>query len=111
MIRIKKGSTGNKKHKKIIKLNKGFKGSHSKLFRTANQQNQKALVYSYNGRKNKKREMKKIWIKRINTTKMQNDMKYSSFKNYLKHKKILLNKKILAKIIELDPLILRHLTK
>ena len=103
MIRIKRSSVNKKKHKKIIKLNKGFRGSHSRLFRTANQQNKKSLVYSYVGRKLKKRTTKRIWIKRINNNTKENNIKYNLFKNTLKEKNILLNTKILAKIIELDP--------
>lgn len=100
MIRIKRGSAARKKHKKIIKLNKSFRGSHSKLFRTANQQNKKALTYSYSGRRLKKRVMRTLWIKRINNNK--DNIKYSIFRKLLKERKILINRKILSKIVELD---------
>lgn len=100
MIRIKRGSAARKKHKKIIKLNKSFRGSHSRLFRTANQQNKKSLAYSYSGRRLKKRVMRTLWIKRINNN--TNTIKYNIFRKLLKERNILLNRKVLSKIIELD---------
>lgn len=96
-----------KKHKKIIKLNKGFVGSHSKLFKVANQENIKSLVYSYKNRKIKKRTMKQIWIKKINNKIKETNFKnYSYLTNFLKNNKILINKKILSKLLEKDSEIL-----
>nr|ALP86100.1 ribosomal protein L20 [Phacus orbicularis] len=109
MIRITRGSAARKKHKKIIKLNKSFRGSHSRLFRTASQQNKKALSYSYCGRRLKKRIMRTIWIKRINSNKI--NLKYSLFRNKLKEKNIIINRKIIAKIIELDNNTILKITK
>ena len=66
MVRIKRGNIARKRRKKVLKLAKGFKGAHSKLFRVANQQVMKALKYSYVGRKQKKRVFRRLWITRIN---------------------------------------------
>ena len=100
----KVNSKTNKKHKKILKFNKGFVGSHSKLFKIANQENIKSLTYSYKNRRIKKRNIKKIWIKKINNKiKETNFNNYSYFSNYLKKNKIIINKKILSKLLEKDP--------
>ena len=84
MVRVKRGNVARKRRKKILKLAKGFRGSHSKLFRTANQQVMKALVYSYKGRKQKKRLFRRLWIVRINAAVRQHQMTYSRFISLLK---------------------------
>ena len=70
MTRIKRGFVARKRRKKLFSLTKGFVGSHSKLFATSNQQNMKALRYSYFDRRKKKNDFKKIWIQRINCGKI-----------------------------------------
>lgn len=65
MTRIKRGSVARKRRKKILKITEGFRGSHSKLFRTANQQALKALKYAYFDRRRKKRVLKSTWIRRM----------------------------------------------
>ncbi len=102
MTRIKRGSVAKKRRKKIIGFTKGFRGSHSKLFNTANQQVMKALRYSYNDRRKKKSDFKKIWIQRINGASRILGKNYSSIINQFKNSKILLNKKIIAKLSILD---------
>jgi large subunit ribosomal protein L20 len=67
MVRVKNGAVSRKRHKKIIGLAKGFKGKHSHLFRVANQQVMKSLVYMYMGRKRRRRDFKKLWICRVNS--------------------------------------------
>ncbi len=67
MVRVKRGNVARKRRKKILNLAKGYRGSHSRLFRVANQQVMKALTYSYIGRKQKKRIFRKLWITRINS--------------------------------------------
>lgn len=102
MTRIKRGSVAKKRRKKILGFTKGFRGSHSKLFATANQQIMKALRYSYNDRRKKKSDFKKIWIQRINGASRLLGKNYSSIINQLKNSRILINKKIIAKLSILD---------
>lgn len=99
MTRIKRGFVAKKRRKKIIKLTKGFQGSHSKLFKTANQQNMKALRYSYFDRRKKKSKFKNIWIRRINAASRIFGISYNKTITKLKKDNILLNKKILSEII------------
>ena len=102
MTKVKRGNVARKRRKKILKLAKGFKGTHSKLFRIANQQVMKALRYSYVGRKNKKRQFRSLWITRINAACRNNDTNYSVFINKLKESNIGLNRKMLAQLAVLD---------
>lgn len=104
MTRIKRGNVARKRRKRILKFAKGFRGAHSKLFRTSKQQVMKALVYSYIGRKSRKREFRKLWICRINAAARINVLKYHELIYKLKKKNIGLNRKILAQIAVLDPL-------
>lgn len=102
MTRVKRGSVARKRRKKILKLAKGFRGSHSKLFRVAKQQVFKALKYSYIGRKNKKRDYRRLWIIRINASVRTYKINYSQFIYYLKKSNIALNRKILAQLSIID---------
>ena len=102
MTRVKRGNVARKKRSKILKLAKGFNGSHSKLFRIANQQVMKALRYAYVGRKRKKRDFRKLWITRINAASRLHDMKYSHLISLLKQKNIGLNRKMLAQLAVVD---------
>jgi|TARA_B110000977_G_C10834819_1_gene399575 large subunit ribosomal protein L20 len=102
MVRIKRGNVARKRRKKILTLAKGYRGTHSKLFRVANQQVMKALRYSYVGRKQKKRTFRKIWIIRLNAAAKLNGTKYSCLINSLKKSKIILNRKILSQISIFD---------
>ena len=104
MVRVKRGNVARKRRNKVLNKSKGFHGSHSVLFRTANQQVMKALLYSYIGRKQKKRHFRQLWITRINATLSTLNMKYSRFINQLKRKKINLNRKMLSQLSILDPL-------
>ena len=103
MIRIKRGNIARKRRKKILRMAKGYKGSHSKLFRTANQQVMKALKYSYIGRKQKKRIFRKIWIIRIKVASNLLGINYNFLISEFKKAKILLNRKLLSQISILDP--------
>lgn len=102
MVRVKRGNVARKRRKKILKLAKGFRGSHSKLFRTANQQVMKALVYSYKSRKQKKRLFRRLWIVRINAAVRQHQINYSRFISLLKKNNISLNRKMLSQLAILD---------
>jgi large subunit ribosomal protein L20 len=102
MVRVKRGNVAQKRRKKILKFAKGFKGAHSRLFRTANGQVMKALVYSYVGRKNRKRDFKKLWICRVNAAARLNGISYSQLKKSLRVENIQLNTKMLAQLALLD---------
>ena len=110
MVRIKRGNVARKRRKKILKLAKGFQGSHSRLFRVANQQVMKALKYSYTGRKQKKRQFRTLWITRINAASRQSfDLNYSTLIHRLKKKNIQLNRKMLAQLAVIDPVTFNQL--
>jgi len=96
MARIKKAVNARKKHKKILKLAKGYYGAKSKQFRAANQAVMKSLVYAYVGRRLKKRDFRKLWISRINAAARQNGLSYSRFINGLRKAGIQIDRKILA---------------
>ena len=105
MVRVKRGNVARKRRKKILYLAKGFRGSHSKIFRIANEQVMKALKYAYRGRKERKRQFRKLWIIRINSAVRKyskNEENYSKFINKLKVKQNELNRKMLAQIAILD---------
>ncbi len=102
MTRIKRGNVARKRRQKILKLAKGFRGSHSKLFRTANQQVMKALRNAYRDRKKRKRDFRRLWIVRINAAARMHGITYSQLTNKLKHANILLNRKVLAQLAVVD---------
>lgn len=103
MARVKRGNVARKRRKKILKLAKGFRGSHSTLFRTANQQVMKALRSAYRDRKKRKRDFRRLWITRINAAVRLHGMSYSKFMGNLKKANINLNRKMLAQLAVLDP--------
>ena len=96
MSRVKGAMRTRKRHRKVLKLAKGYFGAKSKLFRTANQAVMKSLVYAYRDRKAKKRDFRRLWITRINAACRINGLSYSKFINNLKNAGIDLNRKILA---------------
>ena len=103
MTRVKRGNVARKHRNKILKLAKGFRGSHSKLYRVANQQVMKALRNAYRDRKKKKRDFRRLWIARINAASRQHGMSYSQLIGNMKKADIQLNRKMLAQIAILDP--------
>lgn len=102
MARVKKGVNAHKKHKKILKLAKGYRGSKSKLFRPANQGVLKALAHAYRGRKLRKRDFRKLWIARINAGARSYGLSYSKFINGLKKAGIQINRKMLSEMAVYD---------
>lgn len=102
MPRVKRGVTARKRHKKILKLAKGYRGSKSKIFRPANQQVLKSLAYAYAHRKTRKREFRKLWIARINAAARINGLSYSKLINGLKLAGVDINRKILADLAVRD---------
>jgi large subunit ribosomal protein L20 len=103
MARVKRGNVARKRRKKIFKLAKGFRGSHSKLFRTANQQVMKALRNAYRDRRRRKRDFRRLWIARVNAAARLNGTTYSRLMGDLKKSDIQLNRKMLAQLAILDP--------
>ncbi len=103
MARVKGAMKTRARHKKILKLAKGYRGAKSKLFRTANQAVMKSLAYAYRDRKAKKREFRQLWIARINAAARMNGISYSKLMNGLKNKGIEINRKMLAEIAVSDP--------
>ena len=98
MARVKGALSTRKRHKKILKLAKGYRGAKSKLFRIANQAVMKSLSYAYVGRKLKKRDFRSLWITRISAACKMNDINYSRFMNGLKKANIEINRKMLSEI-------------
>ena len=96
MARVKRGVVAHAKHKKILKLAKGYKGARSKVYRVAKQAVIKAGQYAYIGRKQRKRQFRSLWITKINAAARLNNMSYSQFMNQLKKADININRKMLA---------------
>ena len=103
MARVKKGVTARKRHKKVIKQAKGFYGQKSRNFKAANPAVMRALRSAYVGRKNKKREYRRLWIARINAAARANGISYSKFMNCLKKSGIEMNRKMLSDMAIYDP--------
>jgi large subunit ribosomal protein L20 len=96
MPRVKTGVVRRRRHKKILKLAKGFYSGRRKHFRKAKEQIERSLVYAHRDRKQKKRDFRKLWIIRINAATRLNGMNYSTFMNGVKKAGIELDRKILA---------------
>lgn len=96
MSRVKGAVRTRARHKKVLKLAKGYFGAKSKLFRMANQAVMKSGVYAYRDRRSKKRDFRQLWIARINAATRMSGMSYSKFINGLKKSGINLNRKVLA---------------
>ncbi|NLK89906.1 MAG: 50S ribosomal protein L20 [Clostridiaceae bacterium] len=103
MTRVKRSVRGRARHKKVLKLARGYFGNKSKLFKVANQQVMKSLSYAYRDRRNKKREFRRLWITRINAAARLNGLSYSRFMNGLSRAQIALDRKVLADIAVRDP--------
>lgn len=97
-MRVKGGPQTQRRHKKVLAITKGQRGSKHKLFKRANEAMMKSLEYAYRDRRVRKREFRKLWIARINAATRQNDMSYSTFMNGLKKAGIDLDRKVLADI-------------
>ena len=102
MARVKRAVNARKNHKKVLKLAKGYRGAKSKNFRTAKQAVMKSLVYAYIGRKQRKRDFRRLWITRISAAAKLNGINYSQFMNGLKKAGIDINRKMLSEIAIAD---------
>ena len=98
MARVKGGVMSHKRRKKVLRLAKGYYGARHRLFRTAKEAVMKTGRYAYIGRKQKKREFRRLWITRISAGCKMNDMNYSSFMNGLKKSGVTLNRKMLSEM-------------
>lgn len=102
-MRIKRGFKARRRRNKVLKLAKGFRGGHSKLFRTAADTVDRALAYAYRDRKARKRDFRRLWITRINAGARLNDISYSKLIHGLKQAGIELDRRILADLVISDP--------
>lgn len=102
MPRVKGGIVTRRRHKKILKLARGYFGSKHRLFRTANQQVMKSLMYAYRDRRVRKREFRKLWIARINAAARMNGLSYSRLMYGLKQAGVEVNRKMLADLAVTD---------
>ncbi len=102
-MRVKRGFKARRRRNKVLKLAKGYRGGRSKLYRTAADAVDKALMYAYRDRRVKKREFKKLWIIRINAAARMNNLSYSKFMHGLKLAGVELDRKILADLAVSDP--------
>jgi large subunit ribosomal protein L20 len=102
-MRVKRGNVARKRRKKVLKLAKGFRGSHSRLFKIANQQVMKALRNAYRDRRKRKRDFRRLWIARINAAARQNGLSYSQLIGKMKKADVQINRKMLAQIAATDP--------
>ena len=98
MARIKGGMNAKKKHNRVLKLAKGYRGARSKQYRVAKQSVMRALTSSYAGRKEKKRQFRQLWITRINAAARMNGISYSQFMHGLKLANVDINRKMLAEM-------------
>ena len=103
MSRVKTAKITRKKHKKVLKMAKGYYGAKSVRFRMAKQAVMKSLQYAYVGRKLKKRDFRKLWITRINAAARANGVNYSTLINGMKKANINVNRKMLAEMAVNDP--------
>jgi large subunit ribosomal protein L20 len=101
-VRVKTGPKTQRKHKKILALTKGQRGSKHRLFKRGNEAMMKSLVYAYRDRRNRKRDFRRLWIIRINAATRQNGLSYSQFMNGLKKAGVEIDRKMLADIAMRD---------
>ena len=103
MARIKGGMNAKKKHNRVLKMAKGYRGARSKQYRVAKQSVMRALTSSYAGRKQRKRQFRRLWIARINAAARMNGLSYSRFMYGLKLAEIDINRKMLSEMAISDP--------
>ena len=103
MPRARNRTAAHQRHKKILKLAKGYRGGRSRLYKSAKETVEKGLQYAYRDRRNKKRDFRRLWIIRINAACRLNGMSYSKFINGLNQKGIELNRKVLADMAVREP--------
>jgi large subunit ribosomal protein L20 len=102
-MRVKRGFKARRRRKKVLKLAKGFRAGRSKLFRTAADSVDKALMYAYRDRRARKRDFRMLWIARINAATRLNNLSYSKFMHGLKLAGVEMDRKVLAELAISDP--------
>ncbi|UCH23281.1 MAG: 50S ribosomal protein L20 [Deltaproteobacteria bacterium] len=102
-MRIKTGYKARRRRKKVLKLAKGYRGGRSKLYRTAADSVDKALMYAYRDRRVRKRDFRQLWIARINAAARLHNLSYSKFMHGLKLAEVKLDRKVLAELAISDP--------
>lgn len=103
MTRVKGGFRGHRVHKKVLELTKGFRGSRNRLFKRANEASLRAGKHAFEGRKQRRRDIRRLWISRINAALTKYDIKYSRFINMLKVANNTLDRKTMADMAVNDP--------
>ncbi len=103
MPRAKRGFKARRRHNRVLKLAKGYRGAHSKLFRSAIEAVHRGLVYAYRDRRQRKRHFRRLWIVRINAATREHGMAYSQFINGLKRAGIELDRRVLSELASVDP--------
>jgi large subunit ribosomal protein L20 len=111
MTRAKSGKISKNRHKKIIKMAKGYRGRANNCFRVAIERVEKALQYAYRDRRNRKRDFRGLWIQRINAAARQHDMVYSTFIGGMKKAGIEVDRKMLAEIAVNNPESFAHIVE
>lgn len=102
-MRVKGGPQTQRRHKKVLAITKGQRGSKHRLYKRGHEAMMKSLEYAYRDRRNRKRDFRRLWITRINAAARQNDLSYSNFMNGLKKAGVELDRKVLADIAMHDP--------
>ena len=109
MSRVKRGVVSRRKHKKLLGLTKGFRGTRSKLVKVAKQASLQAGQYAFHGRKLRKRDMRSVWITRISEAVKQDGMSYSVFMNKLKKANIEIDRKIMSDLLLNHPAVFKQI--
>ncbi len=111
MARVKGGPRARKRHKKVIEATKGYRGTRRKLFKRAHEAYLKAGEYAFAGRRLRRRDMRKLWIQRINAALSEHNLSYSRFTKLMKDAKIGLDRKILAQLATEDPEVFKKIVE
>lgn len=108
-MRVKGGPQTQRRHKKVLSITKGQRGSKHRLFKRANEAMMQSLKYAYRDRRNRKRDFRRLWITRINAAARQNDISYSQLMHGLKQAGVGLDRKVLADLAVHDASAFKHL--
>lgn len=103
MVRVKRGVNTNRRHNKTLSMTKGYRGTRSRLYKRANEAAMRAGQYQYRDRRNRKREMRKLWIQRINAASRQNGLPYNQLISGLTQAGVEVDRKMLADLAVRDP--------
>ncbi|MBU1230672.1 MAG: 50S ribosomal protein L20 [Proteobacteria bacterium] len=110
-MRVKRGVAGHRRHKKYLKMAKGYIGAGSRLYRTARERVERALCFAFRDRKQKKRDFRRLWIVRINAAARINGVSYSRFINGLSKAEIGINRKMLADLAVREPAVFAQIAQ